>query len=169
MVCHSYEGSDENMSEVKAPKKGAAGPKKSEAKKTEIEKTEIEKTEAKQSATAAETTSADKSADKTGSSPKSASQSSISHFSSVSTPAYRSGWNSVFGGGEASKKTKSKTSNGEIFPDHFAIADEDIDAELRNILYKSFQRQARNQGVSLAKIKKLAVIEYSLDCKIREK
>ena len=29
--------------------------------------------------------------------PKSASQASISHFSSVSTPEYRSGWNKIFG------------------------------------------------------------------------
>ena len=164
MVCHSYEGSDENMSEVKAPKKGAAGPKKSEAKKTEIEKTE-----AKQSATAAETTSADKSADKTGSSPKSASQSSISHFSSVSTPAYRSGWNSIFGDGEATKKTKSKTGNGDVFPENFSIVDENIEEELRNILYKAFQRQAHNEVFSLDKIKKSSVIEYNLECKIREK
>ena len=146
------------MSEVKAPKKGDAGSKKSEAKKPEAE----------QSAAAAET-SADKSAGKTDATPKSASQLSTSYFSSVSTPAYRSGWNSVFGSDKATKKTKLKTSNGDDYPDNITITDEDIDTELRNILYKAFQRRARNQGVSLAKIKRLAVIEYNLECNIVEK
>jgi len=152
------------MSEAKTPKKGDAGSKKSEAKKTEVKKPEAE-----QSATAAETSPADKSAVKADAAPKSASQSSISHFSSVSTPAYRSGWNSVFGGGETTKKKDSKTSAGDEFPDHLTISDEDIDPELRKILYKSFQRTARSQGFSLAKIKNIAVIEYKLDCHIREK
>jgi hypothetical protein len=147
------------MSDVKAPKKANAGSKKTEAKKPE----------AGQSASAAETTSVDKPAGKADAAPKSASQSSISHFSSVSTPAYRAGWDSVFGDGEATKETKSQSGNDDDFPDHFAISDEDIDSELRKILYKLFQRQARKQGVSLAKINKVASIEYSLNCNIREK
>ena len=40
------------------------------------------------------------------------------------------------------------------------IVDEDIDAELRAILYRTLQRQARNQGVNIAKIQNLTVIEY---------
>jgi len=164
MVWRSYEESDENMSEVKSPKKGDAGSTKSEAKKTEAKKPEGEK-----SATAAETASTDKSASKADAAPKSASQSSISHFSSVSTPAYRSGWNNVFGGGGTTKKKNSKTSDGDDFPDHFTISDEDIDSDLRDILYKLFQKKARKQGFSLAKIKKQASIEYRLDCNIEDK
>jgi len=152
------------MSDVKAPKKADAGSKTPEAKTTETKKPEAE-----QSASAADTSPAEKAAGKPDAAPKSASQSSISHFSSVSTPAYRSGWNSIFGAGDSTKKTKSKTSNGDQIPDHFVITDEDIDTELRNILYKSFQRQARRQGVSLAKMKKISVIEYNLECKITDK
>ena len=37
---------------------------------------------------------------------KSASQSSISHFSSVSTPAYRSGWEKIFGNKSKSEASK---------------------------------------------------------------
>ena len=129
------------MSEVKAPKIVA------ELKKSEAKTTDVKKPEAERPATAAEPSSADKSAAKTDATPKSASQSSISHFSSVSTPEYRAGWNSVFGGREATKKAKSKKSKGGNFPDHFEIADEAIDKELRNILYKAFQRQARKQGI----------------------
>ncbi|MCJ7830645.1 MAG: hypothetical protein MUP74_04575 [Desulfobacterales bacterium] len=152
------------MSEVKAPKKGAAEPKKLEAKTPEIKKPEVN-----QSTTATETTSADKSAAKSDPTPKSASQSSISHFSSVSTPEYRAGWNSIFGGGKATKKTKSKNSNGSVVPEHFSISDANIDAELRNLLDKAFQKQVSSQGIDLSKIKKSAVIEYIIDCSIRNK
>lgn len=156
------------MSEVKAPKKSDTGSKKSETTKSETTKSEGTKTEAVKSATAAETPSADKSASKPDTAPKSASQSSISHFSSVSTPAYRSGWEAVFGGGKNAKKT-SKTSNGVDLPQRLRISDGDIELELRNLLYKAFQRQARKQGVSLSKMKKIANIEYSLDCNITDK
>lgn len=152
------------MSEVKAPKKGDTGSKKPEAKKTEVKKPEAET-----SATAAETAPAETSAGKADAAPRSASQSSISHFSSVSTPAYRAGWDAIFGGGKATRKTNSKASDRDDFPEQLVISDEDIDTELRKILYKAFQRQARRQGFSLAKIKKLADIEYNLDCTIRMK
>lgn len=42
-------------------------------------------------------TSTEKSSDKRVAPPKSASQSSISHFSSVATEGYRSGWADIFG------------------------------------------------------------------------
>jgi hypothetical protein len=157
------------MSEVKAPKNADAGSKTSEAKTSEVKKPEVKKPESEPSAAASETSPADKSAGKADATPKSASQTSISHFSSVSTPAYRSGWNSIFGDGKTTKKTKSKTGNGSIFPDHLAIEDEDIDTDLRNILYKSFQRQARKQGISLSKIRKIVNIEYVLHCNVKEK
>jgi hypothetical protein len=152
------------MSDAKAPKTGDAGSKKPEAK-APAPKTP----EAEPSATPAEASSAGTSSGKADHAPKSASQLSISHFSSVSTPAYRSGWNAIFGGGKTAGKARAKKGNGHEFPDRLEIDDEDIDAELRKALYKAFQRQARKQGVSLAEIKKTAVIEYSLICNIRGK
>jgi len=152
------------MSDARAPKTGDAGSKKPEAK-APAPKTP----EAGPSATPAETASADTSAGKADAAPKSASQLSISHFSSVSTPAYRAGWNAIFGGGKTAGKTRAKKGNGHEFPDRLELDDEDIDAELRKALYKAFQRQARKQGVSLAEIRKTAVIEYSLTCNIRGK
>ena len=106
------------MSEVKSQRKADVGSKAPETKKTEVKKTEVKKPEAAQSPTASEPPSADNSAGKTDATPKSASQSSISHFSSVSTPAYRSGWNSIFGGGTVSKKTKSNTRITDELPIH---------------------------------------------------
>ena len=155
------------MSDVKAPKKGDAASKKPEATKTEAKSTEAKKPESETPAKAAETASETPAA-KADAAPKSASQTSISHFSSVSTPAYRAGWEAIFGGA-AARKTKSKASDGDDFPDQLVLTDEDIDAELRAALYKAFQKKARSQGFSLAKAKKMADIAYNLDCNLIRK
>lgn len=144
------------MSEAKAPKKSDTSSQKSEPKKTE----------SAEPAKSAESTPAEKKAGGADAAPKSASELSISHFSSVSTPAYRSGWDSIFGGKESGKKAKSTLSNGSNIPVQFVIPDDEIDEDLRNTLYKIFQRKARKQGISLAKIKKGSIIEYSIECNV---
>ncbi|SDB52654.1 hypothetical protein [Bauldia litoralis] len=156
------------MSDVKAPRKGDAASKKPEATKTEVKSTEAKTPDAGKPEKATETASAETPAAKADAAPKSASQTSISHFSSVSTPAYRAGWEAIFGGA-AARKTKSKASDGDDFPDSLVITDEDIDAELRAALYKAFQKKARSQGFSLAKAKKTADIAYNLDCHLIRK
>ncbi|MBL4731940.1 MAG: hypothetical protein JKY82_04980 [Rhizobiaceae bacterium] len=148
------------MSEVKAPKKNSPEP-----KKAKTEKAESGAKGASETTKPADTTSAGKS----DAAPKSASQSSISHFSSVSTPAYKEGWANIFGGSKTDHTTASNTDDGEHFPEKLTIHDVDIDKELRNALYKAFQRQARAQGISLAKINKQVEFEYVLDCNIKKK
>ncbi len=148
------------MSEAKAQGKVSAG-----SKKPKVEKAETGKKEAIETPKSAETTSVEK----TDAAPKSASQSSISHFSNVSTPAYKEGWESIFGGSKVDRKKAPDTASDEHFPEKMTIHDDDIDKELRGALYKAFQRKARKQGISLAKIKKLADFEYSLECDITEK
>ena len=70
---------------------------KSETKEVKIntEKSESSKTNNKINSKEAHGTAPD--ASKKNETSKSASQISISHFSSVSTPEYRSGWNKIFG------------------------------------------------------------------------
>ena len=148
------------MSEVKVQEKKSTGPKKDKTKKTEAKTKGTNET-----AKSAETTSVEK----TDAAPKSASQSSISHFSSVSTPAYKEGWDSIFGQSKNNQKTASNKDNGEHFPEILTIHDVDIDKELRSALYKAFQRQARIQGLNLAKINKQAELEYVLDCNLKKK
>ena len=46
-------------------------------------------------------------------SPKSASQTSISHFSSVSTPEYRAGWDKIFGKSELEQSHPEKTKHDQ--------------------------------------------------------
>ncbi|MCP4937527.1 MAG: hypothetical protein GY927_25780 [bacterium] len=148
------------MSETKTQEKVASSSKKPQADKPDAGKSKSDGT--------VKTSDANSSGN-ANSAPKSASESSISHFSSVSTPAYKAGWESIFGGSKAHQKRKSNSANDDHFPDHLTIDDEDIDEELRSVLFKVFQKQARKQGISLAKIKKRVEFSYTLNCGIEEK
>jgi hypothetical protein len=76
---------------------------KSDASKTTNDKSEVPKAsdENKPQETANNSGDAAKKSD----APKSASQTAISHFSSVSTPEYRSGWDKIFGKSDAEQPT----------------------------------------------------------------
>ena len=153
------------MSEAKTPNKAETISKKNEAAKTEVTKTETAKTET----TNTESKSVDNSATKSVSSPKSAAQSSISHFSSVSTPQYRSGWNNIFGDGNDVKKAVPDEAIKNGFPEKLEILDDNIDVILRNILDEAFNDLAKMHGISLKSLKKSVRFEYSINCEIREK
>ena len=148
------------MSDVKTPKKAEPKSKKNEAAKTEVVKTEVASTEIK---------TADGSASNAVSQPKSASQSSISHFSSVSTPQYRSGWNNIFGDGSDVKKIVPKEVSPNDFPKKFNILDYDVDLILRDALDAAFDNVLKKRGIDLKGTKKLVRFEYNLTCEIKEK
>ena len=105
----------------------------------------------------------------TGATNKSASQTSISHFSSVTTKEYRSGWEEIFSKKKKAKKSRAKKAHGVDLPITLDLSDEDIKDDLRALLYKAFQRQARKEDISLAQLKKIADIEYSLVCDLSKK
>ena len=108
MAKHLIERNDKNMSEVKAQKKVS----------TEPQKAKTDKAEAGTKGASETTKSADTTVEKTDSAPKSASQSSISHFSSVSTPAYKKGWENIFGRSKNTRTTASNTDHGGDFPNN---------------------------------------------------
>ena len=87
----------------------------------------------------------------------------------MSTPAYKAGWDSIFGGSKAKEKKAAKQGKDDGYPDRLTIEDQDLDEELRTTLYKAFQKKARKQGISLAKIKKRVEFTYTLTCDIEEK
>ena len=147
------------MSEAKTPKKAETVAKKSEPAKTEVSKTETASTETKP---------VDSSASKSISQPKSASQSSTSHFSSVSTPQYRSGWDNIFGDGTGAKQTVSDKVTKNDFPTKLNIRDYDIDLVLRDALDVAFNSLAQKRGVNLTGAKELLRFEYNLSCEIKE-
>ena len=168
------------MSDAKTLKKAETTSKKTEATKTEATKTEATKTEAtktevvktevvKAEATNTETKAVDNLVSKAVSEPKSASQSSISHFSSVSTPQYRSGWNNIFGDGGDVKKIVSNEVSESDFPKRINILDYDIDLILRDALDAAFNDVAKKRGLNLKGAKELMRFEYNLTCEIKKK
>jgi len=163
------------MSDTKTPKKAETTSKKNETSKTEVAKTEVAKTEVVRtdvpSAEAAdtETKTADDSASIAVSQTKSASQSSISHFSSVSTPQYRSGWNNIFGDGSDVKKIVPKEVSQNDFPKKFNILDYDIDLILRDALDAAFNDVLKKRGINLKDAEELVRFEYNIICEIKEK
>ena len=168
------------MSDAKSLKKAETTSKKTEATKTEVVKTEVTKTEvvkaevvkaeaASTEATNTETKAVDNLVSKAVSEPKSASQSSISHFSSVSTPQYRSGWNNIFGDGGDVKKIVSNEVSESDFPKRINILDYDIDLTLRDALDMAFNDVAKKRGLNLKGAKELMRFEYNITCEIKKK
>ncbi|MDE0762013.1 MAG: hypothetical protein OSB27_10520 [Planktomarina sp.] len=153
------------MSDAKPSKKSEPVSKKSETTKKDVTKTDVAKTET----TTTEAKSVDSSASKSVSPPKSASQSSISHFSSVSTPQYRSGWNDIFGGESEDKTVDTGKANENNFPQKLNILDYDIDLELRNALDAAFNGLAKQRGINLEGANRSVRFEYYINCEIKEK
>jgi hypothetical protein len=162
------------MSDTNSPKKAEPVSKKNESTKSEPIKnepikTEKANTETKTEKANTETKSADSSAPKSVSPAKSASQSSISHFSSVSTPQYRSGWNSIFGDESGVKRANPDKVRGNDFPKKLNILDYDIDVKLRNALDAAFNDLAKSRDIHLADQKNSLRFEYNINCVIKEK
>ena len=134
------------MSTAAPSKKTEKVSKKTEAKKNDPVKNEPVKKEAPST-----TNTPDKK-------PQSASQMSISHFSSVSTPEYRKGWEHIFGAG---KKTtvKNKTIRSDL-PELLSLENKDIDTNLRDAIDKAFETITHRDGHDFQELKNLAKLRY---------
>lgn len=148
------------MSAEKSPKKPAK-----EAASTEVKKNIIEKNaDVKKDTTEKSTeTTQDSKTTKDKTPPKSASQSSISHFSSVSTPAYRSGWEQIFGN---KGRVEDNLDDNQDNLQEFSVEDSSIDIDLRSLLYKVFKTEAQKHGFQLDDVNDTSNIVYNLNCKI---
>ena len=153
------------MSTTKISKESSSKKTTPDANKGKVES--VAKTTDTSTVDKAGSSTADKTANKAEAAPKSASQASLSHFSSVSTPEYRAGWQRIFGGGEVNQKEEQEVSNENEFPLQIEIQNTEINAELRSMLYSSLLAQANKQGVDIEKVKNSTSIEYSVQCKIR--
>jgi|TARA_B110000238_G_scaffold157902_1_gene171001 hypothetical protein len=153
------------MSTTKISKESSSKKTTPDANKGKVES--VAKTTDTSTVDKAGSSTADKTANKAEAAPKSASQASLSHFSSVSTPEYRAGWQRIFGGGEVNQKEEQEVSNENEFPLQIEVQDIEINAELRSMLYSSLLAQANKQGVDIEKVKNSTSIEYSVQCKIR--
>ena len=147
------------MIKENTPQKAETKPKKNDLTKSEVVKTDTANSENK---------TVENSASKKETPPKSASQSSISHFSSVSTPEYRSGWDNIFGEKSNAKKIKSKQSIKSDLPKRFNLFDYDVDPELRAALDKTLTDVAKKRGFDLTRNKETTRYEYSITCEIKK-
>jgi hypothetical protein len=153
------------MNDAKTPKKAEAVSKVTETTKTEVTKTTVDKAET----TNAESKSVDNSTTKSASSPKSAAQSSISHFSSVSTPQYRSGWDTIFGNRNDVKEPLPEEVSETEFPMKLEILDGEVDVILRDILDEKFIELAKKHRSNVSGAKSSLILEYNINCQIKEK
>ena len=100
---------------------------------------------------------------KTVPSSKSASQVSISHFSSVSTPEYRQGWDRIWGG-NSSNFNKTKISNENLISlNEITLLNKDLSENIKVKILKEFEVSAKKKGLILPKsnISNLGNIEFS--------
>ena len=160
------------MAETNISKKSATGSKKPDLPKTDGPKSEAAKPEAskpeapKAENPSTESAKVEKSEVKTDAPPKSLSQSSISHFSSVSTPEYRSGWDKIFSGGEATERLGA---DQNTLPRKIEIADQDITLDFRQTLDEKIESLLKSQGYDLNKEKSSILFEYTISCVINHK
>ena len=145
------------MNSTTTPKKTEKVSKTTEAKKTDPIKTDIVKTDIVKT----DGTGADNKSDKK---PQSASQASISHFSSVSTPEYRQGWDQIFA---TSKENKSRSQTTKrALPENFSLTHRDIDATLLNTLNQAFKALAEKQGYDFGQFDDL--VNYTITCELKK-
>lgn len=130
-------------------------PKKTEtvSKTTDTQKTDAVKTD---------TPASDKTSDKK---PQSASQSSISHFSSVSTPEYRQGWDQIFGTSKSKIPLDDKTK--KCLPEHLLLTHKDIDTTLQNTLKTLFKALALKEGYDIEDFNRLDNLKYRVTCELK--
>ena len=107
---------------------------------------------------------------KTGSKNKSASQLSISHFSSVSTPEYRKGWDLIWGSKNSNSKTNSTIESNKL-PNKIVLTNEDLSKKNKlNILseLKSYSKR-NNLVIPESYDLNLGAIDFSCTLKLKYK
>ena len=100
---------------------------------------------------------------KVGSAKKSASQLSISHFSSVSTPEYREGWERIWGGKKSGDSLKKNSHSNSSLIDEIVLKNKDLSENLKLEILKELVIYSTKKGLDLNKTKDLDinVIEFS--------
>ena len=116
-----------------------------------------------------ETVSKDNKSGKTTSVNKSASQTSISHFSSVSTPEYREGWDRIFGPKGSKIGLASKVKRKDLELELLSIPVEDMDSKTQDFLHTLFKKYANRQGIQTEVVDNLMGGSYSIECRKNKK
>lgn len=101
---------------------------------------------------------------KVGSTKKSASQLSISHFSSVSTPEYREGWERIWGGKNSNDSTKKNIHSNFSVIDKIILTDQDLSEKLKLEILKELVIYSTEHDLDLTKTKNLDVSAINFSC-----
>ena len=101
---------------------------------------------------------------KVGSAKKSASQLSISHFSSVSTPEYREGWERIWGGKNLGETLKKNSRSNSSLIDKIVLTDKDLSENLKLEILKELVIYSTKKGLDLTKTKDLDINVINFSC-----
>ena len=105
------------------------------------------------------------------SSTKSASQLSISHFSSVSTPEYREGWERIWGNSKLNFNREKVIDDNQTLPVEILLSNLDLSDFTKKTILKELQVYANKNNLSLPKSEELLLknIEFSCSINIKNK
>ena len=142
---------------------------KSQKKETTTSKKTSESTVDKTKSKSDASVSQDNKSSKTQGTNKSASQTSISHFSSVSTPEYREGWDRIFGAKGSKIGSASKLKRKDLELDLLSIPVEDMDSKTQDFLHTLFKKYAKRQGIQTKAVDNLMGGRYSIECRKNKK
>ncbi len=166
------------MSETKGKKATKTAAPKAESKKTET-KSAPEKAESGSTSTASTTpASGDSKAGDSKKDGKSARESiggakdvHYGYFSSVRTPAYRSGWDAIWGGNDGMAETpragrKKAKPRRRPAPITLTLDLEDIPADVRDGLAAIAREQLKKSRVSYDRRDKAGAVDWRIECRI---
>ena len=103
------------------------------------------------------------------SSTKSASQLSISHFSSVSTPEYREGWERIWGNNKLNFNREKVIDGNQTLPVEILLSNLDLSNLTKKTILKELQFYANKNNLSLPQSKELLLENIEFSCTINIK
>ena len=100
---------------------------------------------------------------------KSASQVSISHFSSISTPEYREGWDRIWGNDKLNSNRKKVTDDNQTLPFEISLSNLDLSDLTKKTILKELHVYATKNNLSLPQSKALLLKNIEFSCTINIK
>jgi hypothetical protein len=114
-------------------------------------------------------TTADSSPSKNITSTKSASQLSISHFSSVSTPEYREGWDRIWGNNKSNLDRDKVIDDNNTLPVEISLSNLDLSDLTKKTILQELYVYANKNNLSLPQFKTLLLKNIEFSCTINIK
>ena len=100
---------------------------------------------------------------------KSASQLSISHFSSVSTPEYREGWDRIWGNNKLNLNRDKVIDDNNTLPVEISLSNLDLSDLTKKTILQELYVYANKNNLSLPQFKTLLLKNIEFSCTINIK